>query len=97
MRIIWGSDRPLTSRGVWIEVNKGFEGTGSISRASIINFLNAMCDEGILTYGDETGRGGYHRMYSPGLGEEGFKLHVAREVISKLLETWSCLQEYKNG
>jgi hypothetical protein len=27
-------------------------------------------------------------MYSPGLGEEGFKLHVAREVISKLLETW---------
>jgi hypothetical protein len=51
-------------------VNKGFEGTGSISRASIINFLNAMCDEGILTYGDETGRGGYHRIYSPGLGEE---------------------------
>jgi hypothetical protein len=70
-------------------VNKGFEGTGSISRASIINFLNAMCDEGILTYGDETGRGGYHRMYSPGLGEEGFKRHVAKTVVSKLLETWS--------
>ena len=31
-------------------------------------------------------------MYSPGLGEEGFKLHVAREVISKLLETCRTLR-----
>jgi hypothetical protein len=27
-------------------------------------------------------------MYSPGLGEEGFKRHVAKTVVSKLLETW---------
>jgi predicted transcriptional regulator len=34
----------------------------SKSRASVINFLNEMVEEGILTYEEKTGKGGYHRV-----------------------------------
>jgi len=47
-----------------------------------------MCDEGVLTYEEETGKGGYHRLYSPAFDEEGFKLHVGKTVISKLSDMW---------
>lgn len=36
-----------------------------ISRASIINFLNYMVDAGFIRYTEETGKGGYHRVYKP--------------------------------
>ena len=35
------------------------------SRASVINFLNDMVDEGILEYEEKTGKGGYHRVTTP--------------------------------
>jgi len=89
LRFVWSSsERRVSSRDVWLHVNKEFGGSRFISRAAIINFLNNMVDEGILPYVAETGRGGYHRVYSPGLGEEGFKRHVAKNVMAKLLETW---------
>jgi len=40
-------------------------GDVAVSRASVINFLNYMVDEGLLTYTVETGKGGHHRIYSP--------------------------------
>ena len=76
------------SRDVWVHVNKEFGGSKTISRASIIFFLNAMCDEGVLDYREETGKGGYHRVYSPKMDEEEFKRHVVKTVISKLSEIW---------
>lgn len=88
LRILWRSERGLTSRDVWIGVNKGLEGARSISRASIINFLNAMCEEGVLKFEEETAKGGYRRRYSPSLDEEGYKLHVAKTIISKLSDMW---------
>jgi predicted transcriptional regulator len=88
LKILWGSERGLTSRDVWIGVNRGLEGTRSMSRASIINFLNTMYEEGVLTFEEEKCKGGKRRRYSPSLDEEGFKLHVARTVISKLSEMW---------
>ena len=36
----------------------------TISRASVINFLNDNVDEDILKFREETGKGGYHRIYS---------------------------------
>lgn len=36
-----------------------------ISRASIINFLNYMVDEGYLIFTEATGKGGVHRVYTP--------------------------------
>ncbi|GAH50108.1 unnamed protein product, partial [marine sediment metagenome] len=39
-----------SSRDVWVNVNKDLMGKRTISRASIINFLNSMVDEGVLNY-----------------------------------------------
>ena len=45
----------------------------AISRASIINFLNAMVDEGVLNYTTITDRGGPKRIYTAKYNESGFK------------------------
>jgi len=66
LRFVWGSgERGVSSREAWLNVNKELGGSGSISRASIINFLNAMVDEGALSYTETTGKGGHRRIYSP--------------------------------
>jgi predicted transcriptional regulator len=59
---------------------------GSISRASIINFLKVMADEGVLDYELHTGKGGMRRVYAPRLNESEFKIHVAQTVIVSLVK-----------
>ncbi|MCW3978174.1 MAG: BlaI/MecI/CopY family transcriptional regulator [Candidatus Bathyarchaeota archaeon] len=87
LRMVWGSaETGATSREVYLQVNKELEGKKTVSRASIINFLNAMCDEGVLTYEEETCKGGMRRKYFPGLDQEGFKRHIAKSVIESLLK-----------
>ena len=87
LRMVWGSaETGATSREVYLQVNKELEGIKTISRASIINFLNGMCDEGVLTYEEETCKGGMRRKYFPGLDEEGFKRYIAKSVIESLLK-----------
>jgi len=34
------------------------------SRASVISFLNCLVDEGLATFREATGKGGYHRIYA---------------------------------
>jgi len=50
LRYLWGLCGDASSCEVWVQVNKDLVGTqrGSISRASIINFLNDMVDGGVL-------------------------------------------------
>ena len=90
IRILWETDEEnMKSQVVWLQVNKILmEEDKSISRASIINFLNDMVDAGVLEYEDRSGKGGYHRVYSPAFDEKGFKRHMVETVISKLLEIW---------
>jgi len=63
MRHFWDVKRPLTSREVHAHL-QGRGGEVALSRASVINFLNDMVDEGFLDYVEESGKGGYHRVYS---------------------------------
>lgn len=85
LQIIWNSDnKGMTSREVYQAVNRSL-GNKTISRASIINFLNDMCDEGVLKYEEETCKGGTRRKYFTGLDEEGFKKHVAKVVLGSLM------------
>jgi len=89
LRYIWRLDGGgASSRDVWVNVNKDLMGKRTISRASIINFLNSVVDEGALGYTEITGKGGHRRIYSARYDEAGFKEYVAKKVISKLLETW---------
>ncbi len=78
------SEKGLTSREVYEYVNGKID--GSISRASIINFLKAMADERVLNYKERTGKGGHHRVYTPRLNESEFKKYVAQTMINSLLK-----------
>ena len=86
LRFVWErNEEGAISREVWSRVNERLVGK-TFSRASIINFLNAMVDEGVLDYDERTGKGGYHRVYRPKLNETAFKKYVAQTVISSLMK-----------
>lgn len=86
LRYLWHLDgNGASSRDVWMQVNDELKGKRTISRASIINFLNSMVDEGVLNYTEITGKGGHRRIYSAGLNEAGFKEYIAKSVLGNLL------------
>ena len=70
------------SRIVWNTVNETL--SKPISRASIINSLNMMVDEGVLSFTERTGKGGHHRVYRLDMTWSELKEHLARIVIDKL-------------
>ena len=74
------------SRSVWTNVNESLE--RSISRTSIIIFLNHMVDEALLTYTETTSIGGRQRVYYMKHNETEFKQHIAGLIISKLLKEY---------
>jgi len=63
-------------------------GRGPVSRASAIFFMNEMVDWGLLDYSEETGRGGYHRIYKMVLTREEFAHKITGLFVSKLLEVF---------
>jgi hypothetical protein len=103
LRYLWRLDgEGASSRDVWVQVNEDLRGRGSISRAAIIIFLNAMVDEGVLSYTETTGKGGHRRIYSAKLDETRFKEYVATLFIGNLLrdfpeETSKALKGLPNG
>jgi len=58
------------------------------SRASVIFSLNDMVDDGILEYEEESGKGGYHRVYYPKMDREEFGKHVKKTITDKLAEVF---------
>ena len=82
---IWkNGEKGQTSRQTHEYVNGKIE--GSISRASIINFLKVMADEGILDYEMHPGKGGMRPIYTPRMNESEFKIHVAQTIIASLVK-----------
>ena len=85
MRYLWRlKGEGASSRDVWMQVNEDLE-LKTISRASIINFLNSMVDEGVLNYIEITGKGGHRRIYSAKYDEAGFKQFIAKTVVNNLI------------
>ena len=83
---VWKHDGSgLTSRDVYEAVNESLDGGRSVSRASIINFLNAMCDADVLEFEEETCKGGMRRRYRKGMDEATFKKYVASTVLRSLM------------
>ena len=58
------------------------------SRASVIFSLNDMVDDGILEYEEESGKGGYHRVYFPNMNREEFAKHIKKMIADKLNEVF---------
>ena len=86
MKDLWTNPDGRSSRDVYDAVNEDMEGKGSISRASIINTLNALVDDGVLGYHEITGKGGHRRIYKPNYNEKEFKQYIAMTVLRKLLQ-----------
>ena len=84
LNILWSSRNPLSSRQVWEQANEQLPGT--ISRASIINFLNASVDNGFLNYVETTGKGGYRRLYSSKLDKSETSTFLS-QIVMDCLET----------
>lgn len=84
LSILWDHPEGLSSRQVWEITNKKI--SGSISRASIINFLNDILEYGILDYRVEHGKGGERRYYWHQYDRDGFSNYL-KDVFLKALET----------
>jgi len=94
LRYLWSlGGEGANSREVWKQVNNGLareQGRVSISRASIIKFLNEMVGEGVLKFTETMGKGGLCKIYSAMYGESSFKQCIVRHLMEKLL---SCFQK----
>lgn len=72
------------SRDVWLHINR--EGAPDPkSRAAVINFLNKMVEENLVTYRDTTGKGGHHRVYqAKGTTVEAVRRELVRRLLTKV-------------
>ena len=84
MKVVWASPEGANSRTVWIKVNQALHGE-TISRASIINFLEAMREMGVISGEEKTGKGGHHWVYFPKLDEAGFKKYIVEKMLEILI------------
>ena len=62
------------------------------SRASVINFLNKMVEEGVLSYEDRAKRGGHYKVYFPEMSREEFENHVVETITTKLEEVFPSIK-----
>jgi hypothetical protein len=97
MNLLWGeveyqgkarenNGLEFSSREVWTHINNTIETRESISRASVINFLNAMCTDGFLDYSEITGKGGHRRIYRAKITKASFWDKVIAMTVKKLAE-----------
>ena len=84
LEVLWKYPDGLSTREVWKYTNEEIEGT--ISRASIINFLAAVADYEILEYREESGKGGYRRYYSHKYDENDLRQYLSG-IVNKALDT----------
>ncbi len=86
LRYVWSqSEKGAGSGKTWEAVNKTLGPEKSVSRASVIFFLNRMVEQGVLDYRTSTGKGGHRRIYYPVMDERGYKKHLLKTVVESLL------------
>ena len=83
--VVYAHPEGAKSALVWSSVNTLLQPGGSISRASIIIFLNKCVDYGLLGYEEKTGKGGFHRIYIPIMTWSEFENFVIWRFIEKLM------------
>lgn len=86
LRHMWSVGQEGNGSGkAWKMANERLGTEKSISRASVIFFLNRMVDQGVLGFRDATGKGGHHRIYYPLMDEDGYKKHVLKTIIESMM------------
>ncbi len=100
LRYVWSDgDNGAASRPIWENVCTRLGEGESISRASIIFFMNRLVDQGVLGFRDATGKGGHHKIYYPLMDEKGYTKYLIKTIVESLMrdfskETREVLNEY---
>ena len=84
MRWIWGAGGEVDSRTAHTRLRNS---TTPVSRASAINFLKKMAEEGFLTYREVTSKGGRKRLCRPSRvapDEGGFRRVLASRIVERV-------------
>jgi len=103
LRYVWSiGEGGVGSGKTWEAVTEKLGPEKSISRASVIFFLNRMVDQGVLDYRSASGKGGYHRIYFPAMDERSYKKYLLKTVVTSLMrdfpeESEEALRELRNG
>ena len=87
MEAVWTSTNGANSRTVYAKVNQVLKGE-TISRASVINYLEDMRKMEVLSGEEVTGKGGHHWVYSPKLDEAGFKRFIIEKMLTCLMDSF---------
>jgi len=99
LRYVWSiGEEGVGSGKTWTITNERLEQGKTVSRASVIFFLNRMVDQGVLNYRTATGKGGHHRVYYSMFDEKAYKKHILKTIVESLLrdfpeETREALEE----
>lgn len=99
LRYVWSmGEEGVGSGKTWAITNERLGHGETISRASVIFFLNRMVDQGVLSYRTATGKGGHHRVYYSVLDEKAYKKHILKTIVASLMrdfpdETRDALEE----
>ena len=83
MRFIWSLNGEVDSRTAHNHLRIS---PHPMSRATTINFLNKMADEGYIAYRETTTKGGWKRLYWPSEiapDEEAFRRIMAERIVDK--------------
>jgi len=80
--VLFDNPDGLNSRQVWQKTNEIIPNT--ISRASIINFLNSLVDLEILEHKEISGKGGYRRIYWHQYSKNDLSKFLSNEVTNAL-------------
>jgi len=89
LRSLWENPQQgRISREVWDRVNQRMS-PATISRASIINFLEDMASMGVLEKAEITGKGGHRGVYTTKMDESEFKKFVVRTAIEALMRSFT--------
>jgi len=86
LRHVWSTGEEGVSSGkTWRIANEKMGPDKTISRASVIFFMNRMVDQGVLSYRTKTGKGGHHRVYYTLLDEKAYKKHLLKTIVDSLM------------
>jgi len=79
-------DNGVGSTKVWKTVQEKLPHGTTISRTSIIFFLQNLTRQGILREKRVTGKGGYKAIYSPLMDKTGYVKYLLKTMVQSLIE-----------
>ena len=85
LRYIWEVGEVGAGSGtIWKNVNEQLGSGESISRTSVIFFMNRLLEQGVLGFRDGTGKGGHHKIYYPLMDEKGYLKYLLKTMVESM-------------